>query len=113
MANIPNNCLVCMKRIVSHEKTIKCSLCLGSTHTKCLPTYSRLDIEYAIITDNHWTCPSCLAEFFPYNTIEDTPTFINTVLNPSTHNIDLDSLNRMIYDPFDASGDDGGGGVPG
>ena len=95
-----------MKRIVNHEKTIKCSLCLFSTHTKCLPTYSRLDIEYAIIEDNHWTCPSCLAELFPYNTIEDTPTFINTVLNPSTHNIDLDSLNRMIYDPFDASGDD-------
>ena len=108
MANNQNKCKVCMKRLVTHEKMIKCSLCLQSTHTKCLPTYSRQDIDYASAENNHWTCPSCLAEIFPYNTIEDSPSFVSTVLNPTIHDIDLDTLNSMIYDPFDTSADDGG-----
>ena len=110
MDNTQNKCKVCSKRIVNHEKTIKCSQCLYLTHTKCLPTYNRQDIEYAIIETNHWTCPSCLSIIFPFNNIEDTPTFVSTVTNPTAHNLDLDSLNNMVYDPFDAGADDAGGG---
>ena len=108
MANTQNRCKICIKRIVIHEKTIKCSLCLSTMHNKCLPTYSKEDIEYASAEPNHWTCPLCLADVFPYNSIEDSSFFVSSVLNPLAHNIDLDSLNRMIYDPFDASADDGG-----
>jgi hypothetical protein len=109
MANHTSQCNICIKRIRPHENSIKCSLCLTYTHANCLPIYSDSDCEYASDTANFWTCPSCFKSFFPFNSLEADVDFIEAINNPINSSLDLDSLNDMVYDPFDTNGDDGVG----
>jgi hypothetical protein len=103
MAQIQNNIICCnlsLKRIIRHKKTLQCSLGQHSVHIKCLPLYSPLDIEYAKIRDNKWSCPSCLASIFPFNNIENNEIFQAIIRNGSRNVIDPDSLSSLVYDPF-------------
>jgi hypothetical protein len=109
MANTQHKCKVCLKRIVNHEKTLQCTSCINPSHIKCLANYNDQDIIYASLSSNHWTCPKCLSELFPYNSIEDTQTFIDSIINPNNNNIELDKLVNMVYDPFEDNDDDGDG----
>ena len=108
MANsLPENCNICSHRIKRHEKTINCTLCLQYSHTQCLPTYMDFDIEYASEGSNLWTCPICLKELFPFNLIEEDAEVLEACSTPANHDINLNTLNSMIYDPFNTLDDDG------
>jgi hypothetical protein len=107
MATYQNKCKICIKRIMANDRLITCSVCHTPIHNKCLPTYSLEDITYASIDANQWTCMICLAELFPFNTIEDD-TLYETIREPLNHNIDLEFLNNLIYDPFDSTVEDSG-----
>jgi hypothetical protein len=99
-------CNICPKRIATHDRRVKCSLCLLSTHSKCLPNYNTNDIEYATDINNHWTCPTCLISFFPYNNIEDNTIFQDSISKPCNIHIDPDSLSDLIYNPFEDNNED-------
>jgi hypothetical protein len=42
-----NTCNVCNKRVKSHDKFTRCTLCSYNTHFKCLPIYDEDDYNYA------------------------------------------------------------------
>jgi hypothetical protein len=84
-------------------------LCLLSWHRKCLPNFNTQDYEYAADPSNGWTCPSCLVEIFPYNGIEDNYAFTQAIINPKHSAIDINILNTMVYDPFEANDNDNEG----
>ena len=88
---------------------MKCSLCLFFTHNNCLPTYSDNDISYASDISNLWTCPQCLSQIFPFNSIDNNSSIIEACSNPVNAIIDIDSLNNLVYDPFDTTDNDGEG----
>jgi hypothetical protein len=106
MTNISKNCKLCTKRILTHEKIIYCSTCKHPWHHNCLPNYSATDIGYASDVANSWTCPLCLKDFFPFYEIENSVSFTQTVINPTSLFIEIEALENMIYDPFDSTDPD-------
>jgi hypothetical protein len=106
MANLQQKCKLCKKRIMTHNNTVNCSSCNTRWHAKCLPIYSANDIQYAKNPLNNWTCPHCLRELFPFNDIANDTDFLQAVTNPISNIIDIETLESMIYDPFDANNND-------
>ena len=100
MANIHQHCKICTKRTWRHEHVTICSSCSSPIHNKCLPTYSVTDIEYASNVSNSWTCPPCLQQLFPFNSIDANSDILEAINNPINLTIDLEHLNSMIFDPF-------------
>jgi hypothetical protein len=109
MDNTNNRCILCNKRVLAHARKVKCSTCLSLWHSKCLPNYSTSDLDYATNQDNNWSCPQCLLNIFPFNSIEDNDSFIHAVSNPINLTIDIESLESMVYDPFNSNDDIGEG----
>jgi hypothetical protein len=91
---------------LAHATKVRCTTCKSYIHTRCLPNYSPVDLEYAKDEANGWTCPSCLVDLFPFNMIDSNQSILETINNPNNLTIDLDSLNSMIYDPLDLNEDD-------
>ena len=109
--NIPKICTICLKGILAHATIVKCSTCRSSIHTRCLPNYSPLDIEYAKDEWNNWSCPGCLADLFPYNSIDSGQSIFEAINNPTNLTIDVEALESLIYDPLDLNEDDSGGAL--
>ena len=108
--NNPSCCNLCLKRIIRHEKTIKCSFGNHFSHVNCLPLYSPSDIAYARNNDSHWSCPSCLSSIFPFNNIEENEIFENIINNGTLLQLDPNQVSQLIYDPFgDLEEEDEGG----
>ena len=111
MANLHLSCKLCSHRVLAHDKSAKCQTCYSPWHANCLPCYSQADFEYASDPNSNWTCPHCLSQLFPFNTIENNDSFRQAVTNPINLSIDIESLESMIYDPFEPSNDDGEGSL--
>jgi hypothetical protein len=93
-------CSVCNKKIRNHELLLECSLCNNPIHTRCLPFYSEIDIEYAKNTSKNWSCISCLKEIFPFFELEDNQDISNyNILND--HNINIEKAKNLIFDPYE------------
>jgi hypothetical protein len=54
---------------------------------------------------NHWSCPICIENFFPYHNIENSEDFVSAQIEMNNFNIDI--ANNVLFDPFDFN-DDGG-----
>ena len=91
---------------MAHDNTANCTTCYTHWHAKCLPIYSTDDFQYASNPANNWTCPHCLRDLFPFNNIENNIDFIQAITNPNPNTIDIESLESMIYDPFDTNNAD-------
>ena len=101
---IPNQqikCRKCLKRVLTHSKTIFCSLCQSVTHTTCLDLYTKDDIDYSTNAHNNWTCPTCLMEVFPLTSVEE-PREFSQVLAPDQI-IDFSHLEDLLLNPFKLS----------
>jgi hypothetical protein len=94
---------------MGHSNFVKCTLCLQLSHAKCLPNYSDTDLAYAKHASNDWTCPKCLNEIFPFNSIDDTPLFLASINNPVNAQPDANSFQNLVFDPFESCDDDGEG----
>jgi hypothetical protein len=110
MADYPNYCKLCSKRIQAHDRSARCTTCNISWHVNCLPNYSPLDIEYAKHPNNNWSCPPCLKDFFPFYEIECNDAFLNTTANPIPNLLfNIEELEAMVFDPFDSADTDADG----
>jgi hypothetical protein len=58
---------------------------------------------------NCWSCPQCLYDLFPYNGIESNNDFTQAIINPNNSIIDFETLNNMVYDPFNDNDSDSEG----
>jgi hypothetical protein len=94
-----NRCPTCDKKVTRQQYKVTCTLCRKSTHYKCLPTYNDQDIEYAKSPNGHWSCTYCLQNLFPFSNLEENDWIINDCTNENIH--DIESLNEMIFNPFD------------
>ena len=102
-------CRICQKRVLNHEKIITCNLCSIPNHTKCLPIYNQEDIDYASNPLNHWSCPSCLTDHFPFNTIEDERTFIEEATFATNCSYNIENMTNLVFDPFESVTNDNEG----
>jgi hypothetical protein len=95
-----NRCSNCEQKILSHHRTVTCSLCGLKWHNSCLPLYDPDDIEYARNTSNNWSCPTCLKNVFPFHIIESNEDLQSTLL-VTTCNFNIEKASKMIFDPYD------------
>jgi hypothetical protein len=104
MANYPL-CPVCKKGFTQHVPKLLCTTCLKNIHISCLPAYKDSDVLAVNNGDAHWSCMLCLADLFPFYSIENNDELINEMhccSNPFPPN-----LNDMLFDPFDTTQDGG------
>ena len=98
MANNPPLCKLCSKGITQHAPTILFSTCRQHVHTTCLPIYLDVDIIYSKDKSNHWSCPSCLKELYPFYILES-----NSDILPHMHDLNpprILNTDDMLFDPF-------------
>ena len=98
MASPNPHCRICFKKVLSHNRTVFCSLCQAVSHQNCLNLYSPKDIAYATDTSLNWTCPKCLSEHFPFYVLE-SPSDLTSLLTSNTY-IDQTLLDQLLFDPF-------------
>jgi hypothetical protein len=101
MANLIIYCNACSKRAKQHERYAICSLCSLPTHLSCLPIYLMDDANYATNPNGHWTCPTCLATHFPFFSLDNEDISQQSTAEYSQNMHDLDSLNNMLFQPFE------------
>ena len=70
-------------------------------HLRCLPNYSESDKDYALNLNGHWTCTCCLSNIFPFFNIEENDTLLYEINEKSQHIHDIDTLNSLIFHPFE------------
>ena len=101
MANL---CNICTRKIQSHAKTVTCVICKYSFHCNCISINSTEIISILMIND--WYCMHCLAESLPFLNISDDLEF-HQALNWKDHfEINWNSVNDKIFDPFRSHEDD-------
>ena len=109
MATLKEICRVCKSNVNRHDKWVICSICELKTHHKCLPTYTKEDIEYTKLVPNTWSCPSCFETFFPYGVIETTNKFYDNINASSDNDRIMLNIPNLIYDPIDQGEDNATG----
>ena len=83
-----------------------CSLCQSSSHINCLNLYTPSDLEYATNPLNHWSCPTCLKENFPFYQIDTHYEFLS--LTSPYLLLDHPNLDELIFNPYDLNDEEGG-----
>ena len=64
-----NNCLICYKKVLQHDKTSYCSCCCKYIHRNCS---GLLNAQYEYVkSDTSWYCKKCIGEMFPFNHRDD------------------------------------------
>jgi hypothetical protein len=104
MDNFPK-CQFCKKHFTQHVPTLQCTTCKCFTHISCLPFLTEEEIQIAKLPENHWSCPPCIANFFPFHNISDTRDFLNTL--ESNDPIPLEHLENLLFNVLDPTYDDG------
>ena len=97
----------CDKRVLSHSKVLRCSLCYKQYHRQCLPLVSEDDYIYLNHSISPWYCIPCSSEMFPFNHIVEETEFRYVLSENYFDNvsISLEQINTMLFNPFDVNED--------
>jgi hypothetical protein len=95
MDNFPQ-CQICNKHFTQHVPTLNCTTCNNLTHISCLPLFTDNELEIAKNPENHWSCPICISNFFPFHDLENLHDLVNTLAGNDP--INLDFLENLVFD---------------
>jgi hypothetical protein len=70
-----------------------------------LDSYTKDDLDYINNPSNNWSCPSCLADHFPFPSIDVQGEFIE-LLSPAQA-ISYSPLDELLFNPFDIDEEEG------
>ena len=103
------SCKRCTKKVQSHSYHLRCDVCIGLVHLKCIPYLDKNDSVYTERSSNTWICPTCAEDIFPFNHFDSNDEFISALAD--TWSIDsllpmhlLQSDNR-VFQPFELNVD--------
>ena len=102
---IMDNCPICEKNVLQHEKILFCSCCCKYTHRNC-SGLSKAQYEY-VRFDTSWYGKKCIEEIFPFNHIDDECNFLRAI---SEISVSSDIIVRYhseckIFNPFEINED--------
>jgi hypothetical protein len=103
MDNFPQ-CKLCNKHLTLNAPCLQYTTCKSPIHISCLPLFNNEDVQIAKLPENHWSCPICISEFFPFHDIIDTPDLLNTL--ESNNPINLDYLQNLLFNVLEPIYDD-------
>ena len=95
---IKNPCSICKFNVHNNHKAIFCDICQFWTHLKCTSFSSA---EYIALSNSpeDWFCPSCIAELFPFNQLDDTD-FYFALYDFNSCCFDSEHLKDKCFNPF-------------
>ena len=91
-------CNVCTHRVHTNAITVKCVLCLGILHDKCLYNIHRNDMKY--LNANQWLCLKCISANIPFIHIEDEYEFLESIEALEGSKFQNIVQNDLVYQPF-------------
>ena len=99
-----DKCMICLKSILRHARSIQCAVCNMMYHLKCI-TLSTEYVELLAINQHLWYCSHCITDMFLFNQIEDVTDYISVIkdLAPSSS---LSYLSDELFLPFELNDDD-------
>ena len=101
-----NNCPICYKKVLQHDRTLYCSCCCKYIHRNCS---GLLNAQYEYVkSDTSWYCKKCIGEMFPFNHIDDESIFLKAVseISSSSDIIIRHHTENKIFNPFEINEDD-------
>ena len=101
--SMPNDCMVCDKKVLSHSCSMQCHLCKGIYHINCLYLISKTDSVYINRDRNDWSCPECNSNIFPFNHYDNDNDYYQALSDINYHNFasEYEWLNEIIFTPFE------------
>ena len=94
-------CTICKQNILTHSRSISCSLCMMIFHVNCLPNMMEImDAGYL-----NWLCNYCTGTEFPFNNVMDDNDFIVN-MNEFFGNEKFMTLEQISFNPFNNSHDE-------
>ena len=96
-----NTCRICTKRILSHAKTITCTLCKQNYHCKCI-SIAESDIR-ELLSNNQWFCRQCMGNLLPFNHISDDSEFLQCLDHKDYFERNWESNYDRMFNPFTPS----------
>ena len=71
-------CNICIRRILSHAKTIKCIICLETCHIKCITLNPEEQLNL-LAQPPSWYCATCIGNTSPFNHFIDDDEFYQSL----------------------------------
>ena len=100
-----NKCRLCCHKILSHAFQVKCCLCNGYYHVKCI-TLVPEEMQQLRCVHPTWYCRSCNEEIFPFNNISDDGEFLECLLTYYNSKCPIPLPDDdMIFQPFELDSD--------
>ena len=96
-----NKCLKCLKRILSHAKTISCIHCKCACHINCI-SVNNFEIS-SLVNDTSWICPICISDAMPFVHIDDDLEFILSFSFKDHFEIVWDEVSDKLFNPFSSN----------
>ena len=96
-----NTCRICTKRILSHARTVKCTLCKHNYHCKCI-SIEESDIR-ELLSNNEWFCRQCMGNLLPFIHISNDVEFLQCLDHKDYFERNWESNYDRIFNPFTPS----------
>ena len=91
-------CLLCVKRILSHSKILKCRACSQEFHIACC-NVTRSELS-EISPD--WYCTTCVQDAIPFCNIVEDDDFRSAIFSlHSDKPINANILDQLAFNPFE------------
>ena len=100
-----SSCNICDQRILSHSRVIKCVICDGVNHIKCISLKTEEQL-YILNSKSTWYCSKCLSSNLPFNHYADEDEFLNAIYVKDHFELNWDSLSQKLFNPFDFNDSD-------
>ena len=73
-----DKCMICLKGILRHARSIQCALCEMMYHLKCITLCAEYS-EHLVSNQELWYCSHCITDMFPFNQIADDTDYISAI----------------------------------
>ena len=95
--SMAKHCPLCSKRVLSHSRVLKCTVCNHEFHIACCNFTAEESADR-----NDWYCPPCLLECVPFCNIIEEDEYKSAIYSRhSDEPIDFSILDRLAFNPFE------------
>ena len=101
--NNANLCSVCLRKVPSNARKLKCDCCLKFIHKNCSNLLKK-ELDEIIFKNRSWSCLNCNENNVPFNNISDNEPFYATI--GISHNSEANLTCNKLFVPFEINDND-------
>ena len=101
--NNSNTCSICLRKVPTNARKIKCDCCLSFIHKNCSNLFQK-DFRETLIENRSWSCSFCNEQNFPFNNIIEDEMFYACIQTSDISNDRCTS--NQLFVPFEINDND-------